>query len=755
MQQPLSRRDVYAPSLTATIGGRAVELESASMDRMLPDPMQGSLTAASGSLVAVDGGDVVSRVATPWDPGAAWPPATDTPATVSMGTGAGDVSILGGGRVLSSSGGTSGRAVDVEVVDQYQSLDKTISWGPVGASMPAHDSAGWDWDRMRYVGMNSVAVTDRILRHCGWYATPPRLPGSALSIPGMGTMWPERGDVLDAIRRSDRAGFPSWQNTPWGIGVNDFEGEYQIAGSMILRDEGRVEMTALTTAPTDFSRMEITTVAGAGLARLTWTSSQVRIDVRGTDGTYATAVSLPRVDGLAYATIRYISDTSVHCIIRCGGQSASATVSVSASVTTSAMKNVRIISTGGSGGFQVAFPGQEGTLAGWVPNARIYPRGGSRNHLDVLPSVQAESCVDLLAQQCAAEAATYWIDETGVLQWWDLGRLEARSSVVTLTSDDDIADKGFSWEHGMSSVKSRAIVKWREPVREWHPQYAVTLWQGSGKTLNAADDGIEEWINTPDDEVWIMPDLSFARLGVEGFDEFNRGHGSASGAVVTGTSSDADKWADQVSGTILTSMEKVTDRAFKMTTSWSGTVPIVMRTPPEETTSALWRVRRNIDLPVFRGKGKYTFTDRDTASTQTGPSSAPEHTVDAGWWIQSLAQAQYTANYYGARATVPQPVLSSVALIPVPGLQLGDMVTVRDEHVTHLTVRGLVVADSRSINSEMSMEHAISIRPVAVTRDGITWAEWANVARPKTWAQWSANQSSTWTQWGQDPLRKE
>src|SRR5699024_11412286 len=74
MQQPVSRRDVYSPSLSASIGGRDVELVSASMDRSLPDPLAGgSLTAASGELVAVEGADVARTVATPWDPGTSWP----------------------------------------------------------------------------------------------------------------------------------------------------------------------------------------------------------------------------------------------------------------------------------------------------------------------------------------------------------------------------------------------------------------------------------------------------------------------------------------------------------------------------------------------------------------------------------------------------------------------------------------------------------------------------------------------------------
>src|SRR5699024_3846895 len=165
--------------------------------------------------------------------------------------------------------------------------------------------------------------------------------------------------------------------------------------------------------------------------------------------------------------------------------------------------------------------------------------------------------------------------------------------------------------------------------------------------------------------------------------------------------------------------------------------------------------RRGLDLPILRGKAKVTVAERVAYSAQSGAATAPEHVIDGGCWIQRPEQAQYTADYAGSRLTVPQPVLSSVALIPVPGLQLGDMVKVQDTHVTRLTIRGIVVGDSRSIDADMGMSHAVSIRPTFVSRNGITWQERASVARPKSWAQWSSNQSSTWLQWGSDPLGKE
>lgn len=758
MQQPITRREVYEPSLTATIGGREIELESASMDRALPDPLVGgTLTAASGDLVALEGPDVTDVVATPWDPSTQWPPVPETPASVSMDMDSGPVSLLTNGRVISASGGTSDRSIGIEVADQYQSLDRSISWEPVASAMPPLE---WDWSRRRYVGLNGVAVTDAILRHCGWYSTPPRLQWIGLSVTGQGSMWPEIGTAVHCGRRSlsDLAGYPVWLNAPWGVGVSDFEGDYRIDVDRVLRERGHLEMTALTTAPSDYSRIELSAEGGAGLARLTWTASQVRIEVRGSGGAFTNAVTVLRTDGLAYATITHVSDTSVRCTIRSGPRTATETVSVASAVSTSVVRNVRIVSTGASAGFQVAFPDTAGRLEGWTPNARIYPRTSNRNHLDVRPSVEGANCAQLLAEQCEAEAATYWIDETGVLQWWDLARLEARSSVATLNSDDDIAESGFTWSHSLSSVKSRAAVKWSEPLREWKAAYGVTFYQGSGKTMQPGDDNVEEWLNTPDDEVWIMPDVSVDRLGIVDMTDFNYGHGTASGAVVAGSGDDADRWADQITGTLITSIERVTDRAFRMHTSWSGNVPVVMRTPSEGASSSLWRVRRNFDLPIFRGKAKFMLAERNTYSTQDGPETAPEHGIDAGWWIQDADQAQYTADYYGQRVTIPQPVLSSIALIPVPGLQLGDMVTVRDEHVTRLTIRGLVVEDSRSINADMDMAHAVAVRPLYVVRNGVTWEEWGAVmaGKNRTWQGWGESQQpKTWEQWGNDPLDGE
>src|SRR5699024_2908194 len=133
------------------------------------DPLaRGQLRAASAQITAAEGPDVTETVATPWDPGTAWPPVPQSPASVSMDAGSGPVSLLGGGLVMSASGGTAGRDVSVELADRYESLNRTISWDAVAGVMPSLQEAALP----RYVSMNTTSITDHILRECGWETTP-------------------------------------------------------------------------------------------------------------------------------------------------------------------------------------------------------------------------------------------------------------------------------------------------------------------------------------------------------------------------------------------------------------------------------------------------------------------------------------------------------------------------------------------------------------------------------------------------------
>ena len=742
--------------MSAAVNGKTVEVSSAQVDRSLPDPLVGgSLTSASASFTAVEGPDVTGTVATPWDPSVQWPPVPQSPASVSMDTGAGPVSLLGGGLVVSAGGGTSGREVEVEVADAYESLNRTISWDNLADSMPLAAEGQGD----RYVGLQSVYWTDRILRHCGWYATPPRVGYAGLSVPAMGSMWPEAGTCITSGRTSSNGGYPSWDATSWGVGVRDVTATYIVGGGgYTIKSRGRMELLALADdVVSGTNQIAAADVTARGMVRMRWTQSSVYLDVR-SGGSYSQAVSVSRTPGVPmYATVEYVSDTTVLCIIRSGGASASQAVAVDSMVTTVGVQRAEIVADSLASGFQIGFPSTTGGLADWTPSVNMKMRVFNRNYQRVMRAVESEDCAELLASQCEAECATYWIDETGVLQWWDLARLESEPVVATLNSDDDIAEGGFTWSHDLSQVKSGVLVKWREPLAERKWRTGVDLWQGSGKTLQQGDalagSPYEEWINVPDDEVWIAPDLTLSRLG-DSYADFNSGLYSWYGAIVD-RGDGQDTWA-QNHGSFLVNIERVTDSAFKLSTVWTGDRTATQQTLTEYVGVNLWARWLDYNLPIIRGRAKYTFADRETRAAQTGPQSAPEHVIDAGMWIQVPEQAAYTASYAAERLTVPQPVLSSVALIPVPGLQLGDVVEVQDAHVTRLTIRGIVVEDSRDVGSDMGMSHSVSIRPTFVSRNAVTYEMWGSVVRGSSYGQWGARQvGDTYADWGNVPLRRE
>ena len=742
--------------MSAVVAGRSVAVSGVKVDRSLPDPLSSEkLTAAEARFTAVEGDDVVTRVATPWDPSTSWPPVPQSSASVSMDTGAGPVSLLANGVVMSASGGTSGREVEVEAVDAYESLNRTISWDAVAGVMPSRSEGVYP----RYVSMNTTSITDMILRECGWETTPLGVNYVMLDVPAQGSMWPRRGRV-DTSDRMGEGGFPYWFSSDWGVAAADVDATYTMNGDgYSLAGRGGVELAAMTQTSlqslpgTMYLDVQVGDPFGASI-RLSWTDGNVFVRLRNPSGAYFTAVSVPRSNGLAYATIKYVSATSVQVILRSGSVSASEVVAVASGFTSGSMLKARIWGQGRAGGFIVQAPNTLGALEGWKPNAVLYPRTANRNSLGVRPSIEGENCADLLAAQCEAEGATYWIDETGVLRWWDLARLESQSPVADLNSDDDIAEAGFTWRHDLSQVKSRVSVKWRLGMASQSWRTRIDLYQGRGETLEAGAVQ-EDWINVPDDEVWLLPDLNLSRVG-DSYSDFNYGLGSWYGGIVD-RGDGIDTWA-QLHGSLLMTVERVTDSAFKTWVQWTGTNEATLKTLDDEgaTGSSLWRRRYDFDLPIIRGKAKWTFTDQITYSAQSGPATAPEHEIDAGWWIQDAGQAQYTADYAASRLTVPQPVLSSVALIPIPGLQLGDVVTVADTAVTLLTIRGIVMEDSRSIDADMGIDHAITVRPTWVSRNGVTWEMWGNVVNGKTWQTWGSEQDGKiWQDWGAGPLAGE
>lgn len=749
MQQGLPSADVLEGHVDVSLGGRAVDPVSLSVEREFADalPGGGSFTAASGEVSYVPGPDVSGRVSTPWDPSPGVP-APEAAVSVSMDVGMGPVSLVPNGRVSEASAGSGSRVVSVGFTDLYRSLDTSISWEPMAARMPAEgDAAYW-----RNPGLFGVSIVDRLFRHCGWFATPPMGPGALISAPMQGSAWPERGVLTRAERLSAAGAAPGWITSPWGMVATDLNLAYEPSASRSL-SSGAFEVTAML--PPNSGVARIVLWFGGRRIQLVWTNSTVSVSAETSANSFTQLASLARTAEATAVTARITRRGAglVQAAMRTNGgtQVTGDNAAMSDTHLTSPLSQVRVYGDGRCGAFQVA-QSTAWLADGWSPSAVIRARAGIPNRLQVLPPAVSQNVGAMLRDLAAAEYATFWIDERGVMQWWDIDRLEAQSTVATLTTADHVT--GLSWAHSLSSVHRRAVVEWSDPAIEASFRNRVEFWRGGGGSLTVGgSEESEEIVASPNDEVWLVPDLSPNEIGFQGsMDDYNLSIGSWFGGVYDNTGT----WS---SGAHV-SMTSIGPGAFKIrtTTGPYGTPrTMVQKTAPESANSAIWLGRRGENLPILRGKLKFTLVDAGAVSAQSGPPFAPEFTVNAGWWIQYEDEAQWLADKYGSRVTVASPEMDAVTIKPFPGLQLGDRVTISAPHVVGLQIQGIVFADSRSISAgdSLSMSHTIRVRPVSISSNGgVTWQEWRDaMAANMTHTQWAGTQAGeTFQQWGASPL---
>lgn len=751
MQQGLPSADLLEGSVAVSLGGRAVDPVALSVEREFADslPGGGRFTAASGEVAYVPGPDVSGRVATPWDPTPGVPP-VEAAVSVAMDVGMGPVSVLPNGRVSDTGDASDSRVSTVGFTDLYRSLDRDITWEGMAARMPAAGDATY-W---RNPGLFGVSIVDRIFRHCGWYATPPEMSRAVVSAPMQGSAWAEVGTLTRAERLSVPGAAPGWITSQWGMQATDLNLTYTPRVQRRLSADGPMEIT--TMIPPGSGTCRIVCWFGNRRIQLVWSDVQFFVSAETSPDSFTNLVSLSRSSmGDAAAITARVERTSagkVRASLRTntGVDATGAITSLTDSVMTTGISSVTVYGPGRCGAVQVAWPSTAWSIEGWKPSAVIRARAGIPNRLQVLPPVIDGHCASMLQDLARAEYATFWIDEKGVMQWWDIDRLESQLQVATLTTAEHVTR--LEWSQALSSVYRRAVVTWKSTLLDVSFRNRITLWRGRGETITAGSGEVaEEIIQPPTDEVWLMPDLSLDKLNFGG-EGYNQGLGSWFGGVWEAT----DTWADSINVTV----EKIVGDVFKVTTTAStgGTVGLILqRTPSPSASSWVWAGRRNDNLPVVRGKMKYTLINEATTSAQSGPAMAPEFAVDCGWWIQYADEAQWLADKYASRVTIPSPELGAVGIKPAPGLQLGDKVTIAAPDVVGLRIQGVLYADSRRIRAGdgFSMQHTIRVRPTSVSRDGgVTWEEWrASLAASMTHTQWAGTQSGkTWTQWGTAPV---
>ena len=747
------------------INGVAVQATSLSVSRSIPSnlPAQvagvGGYTAATGSVsVEPHGASVTSRSPTPWG---AETPQPLAPVKASAVVDGQRVKMFEG-LVDKVSGKLSDTGVDVGLVDATDRLNRQVSVQPMCRIMPAPTTDGSTNDLN--CDLFSTYLVDKVLRQCGFHATPPAMGYCYMSAPLMGSAWPERGKLVISGRDGSHKLSPWWGTTPWGMAAHKLTASYEPDTAWGGRD-GSMSWpleVILMNGGTQFqaSRISMLWPNGRGLSVAVSSVGTIRADARFSPGPEWTTLTgaLPTTFGAwRTASVRFTPRGNMRMDIQIrtnnGGVWNRLDAAIPYGTDTLSMSEVRLdIPEGSIGGVQIGSPGNPSGAERYkrsavlTPPVPMVPLTGS-------PAITNENALDLLTSWAEAECAAMWIDEDGVFQWRNRERIVSGAPVADLTSTSDLLD--LSWSHDIQGAAARAVVEYKRFGVQRSRRSRIQVWQGSGQTMEPGD-VFEEFATCPDDEVWInvdgTPDIFQAETSKTAF---NRGRGSWMG--YTAYDEDGDEHGNGEYVGYEASIGYVSRTTYKLTQSWLGKVPtgvVSIKTQTRDGGGFLKPQWQGFNLPVLRAQCRLTMADARQVGTAGGPADAPDLTHDVGWWVQDETAVRSLAYWLAQQTAKPRPVVDGVPIVADPRLQIGDRVTVSDTHKSGLRITGTIIGLSSDLAAgDYGMElrllvtQVVPIEPTLFDYDA-AWGSADLAARDALWG------GATLAAFDADPLRR-
>ena len=708
------------PTASVVVNGRTHEVQSLSITSDLDSAMPAQVAAGGGGVVATTGDatlasgePVVSKPANPW---AGAIPDWGANVTVEAGYNGANAKLLTG-TLDSIEGAATDRGVDVSMIDGVDRLNRPITMEPLTHIYPASTEGGQNISR----GLWPQYITDRILRHCGFYSTPPLVGQTIFAAPLMGSIIPERGKITDAWLYTT-----SFQTTAWGLALS--RGEFEAEPDLSVNN-GRV------TSPLQFTFNRDMYVFGpthTALINLRWgtTVLQASVSPNGSvsavhlvDGTYNTVATLPyeQTESDDTFTIRWHPDGNVEIMSASGGY-ATGHRTLPNLVRTSSPNRVQVITSRNVdtnrsnmlGGVQISFSTED--VHNFERNAFL-TIPALRWTLEAFPAVIDRNCADLLKEQAEAELAAMWIDENGHFRWVNRYALVEAPPQGTLTSTENLLD--LSWEVAAKSVYSRVEINSDQPTRTIRRWTNLLLYQGSTRSLENEDEDAS-FIEPPADEDWLEIEAPVRPL-TENAARMRRGHGSYRGGSIARDGQE-DRWASGaespqtwqqigVQKWLLTTRANILwDESFQ----FSG--------PDSE------RFGRYGDaaLPIIRGKGRIRWEEETFRGASLGPPAAPVLSHNVGPWVQDHTELQMLADWLAEQVTKPDVVLRDVPIIPDPRIQRGDVFWLEDTTAYDVRLKVVVMGsklDLEASDNSLSMSHTITCRVIEAQRNGVTLAE--------------------------------
>lgn len=726
------------PSVTIRVGGVAVTAENVSIKSTLESAMPSNVAAAGGAVVAATGDatllpatESVLAPAGPWGGGA---PSQGSGVEVEAGYNGKLVRVFTGS-VDGIGGAPSSVGVDAGLIDSVDKLERRITMEPILNVAPSLTEGDWTFRR---AGLQPTYVTDRLLRHCGFNATPMLSGKPVFAAPMMGSTWPEVGTLLEASAASLPDASAAFRRTPWGLGLGNAKLKYSPNLSGLTgRFDAPFQMV--------FCRTPHTLITGSATWSINWGSDGMRVWLPASGNITAlfltNGVESGRVTMTSAAagnadtfTVRWLTNGNV-TIYASNGATATATITIPASLTTTAMTSVEINQSPETyiwGGMQASFstyPAHE------VPRTAVLSAPALLYSLDAFPAVRDQSCADLLTEQATAELAAMWIDEYGVFRWVNREQLTGAATSGTLTALDNLLD--LPWEVPTKSTFSKVSVESLEATVIRRAKTNLKVWQGSSGSMENLDSNVE-MIQPPSDEDWHQVGTPI-RASTATVNDIRYGRGSYMGGIIIRDAVE-NRWA--TASELKQVFTRIAGGQFRIT---SSAEPITVTDLIEQRIFGVqYGSYHNEDLPILRGKARTTWGSKTTTGTKTGPSNAPALSHPVGPWIQDATELQSFTNWLADQVTVSSPIIRDVPIVPDPRIQKGDVFWLEDPSIYRVRLKVLVMGIDLAVSAgpPVVMTQSLTCRVISVERPWATLAEhdavWADTTLSVHDAYWAA-----------------
>lgn len=682
---------------------------SRSLGAGLPSQVAGTddMVASEATVVVSTKGLVTEGLHSPWDTGLPQlGDAVDVYSGLMDKSGVRRERRILRGRVDSVDGDVSDPSVTVKVIDRVDRLKKSITVDPLNYRMPPHTGGGSE----RRIGLHPTYLTDRIARRCGFYATPQKEAGAWVSVPMVGSVWPEWGELeYSTATGANVGGNPSFYGASWGLGVTNVMARYKPVlrpepGPLGLALRYPTYVRFLVDGPMNGGRgriilrwpndhtyhIRVTAAQGLVVARF---DTAVADDVDPLTSTNYFQMPLPagselldELDVSVWLSPADSTTTGSNLAVRAQINSTvlEGAIWAPTTVKSEALEQVRVYSDGEGGaigGVQVGSNLSVYDLHAWSRTA-LYETDYD-GYWNGVPALVNEDCLSLLKAQAKSTLAALWLDEDGRLRFRSRKRLLNAAPVETITVS---SIRALSWRRSWDSVAElvRCEYKMPEAVRGRGIYATQDLWDAGQQQIPAGD--LLEIFASPDaDDDWIQvePMLKLPTTNVDPqdvqalaqIDQFKRGIGSwASG--VSEEPGNPDSTAPVPRSWYDIGFWKIDPKTYRVTMKNLYTDRYIVTRSPDWAGWAL--IRRNVPTPKLRGHMIQHWNDLTATSATVGVADTGEYVHDGGWWVQYETHALALADYLAGQMANPTPVYEAVEVAPDDRRQLGDVVTLDD-----------------------------------------------------------------------------